>query len=76
MKAILKFDLAEPDERESHMRCIKALDMALAIMYIGKVINRALDTSENGKTINGIDLQTEVNDILLELDINMDSLIS
>ena len=31
MKAILEFDLNEPDDREAHLRATLSLDMALAI---------------------------------------------
>lgn len=31
VKAILEFNLDEPDDALAHMRCIKALDMALVI---------------------------------------------
>ena len=31
MKAILEFDLNEPDDREAHLRAILSLDMAIAI---------------------------------------------
>jgi len=39
MKAILKFDLDEPDDSMDHLRCIKSIDMALVIwefIYNGK----------------------------------------
>jgi hypothetical protein len=31
MKAILSFDLDDHDDREAHMRCIKALDLCLLL---------------------------------------------
>jgi len=34
MKAKLKFDLNDPEERMQHMRCTKALDMAIALWDI------------------------------------------
>ena len=34
MKAILEFDLNDPDDRMAHLRCIKATDMALALFDI------------------------------------------
>lgn len=36
-KAILEFDLNEPDDARAHLRCAKALDMALAISGILKI---------------------------------------
>ena len=34
MKAILEFNLDEPDDIIAHRRCVKALDMALALWTI------------------------------------------
>ena len=34
MKATLEFDLSDPDEKMEHLRCIKSLDMALAMWDI------------------------------------------
>ena len=34
MRAVLKFDLEDVFEREAHLRCCKALDMALALWYL------------------------------------------
>ena len=75
MKAILKFDLNDIDEQDAHYRCIKSLDMALALHRIGAKIGDTLDTSEDGQTINGVKLQQEIDDIFAEYDINLDKLI-
>jgi hypothetical protein len=46
MKAILEFNMDEPEDREEHLRCAKSLDMALSIwdmdqflrqLYRGKI---------------------------------------
>lgn len=34
MKAKFEFDLDDPDEKMEHMRCTKALDMAIALWDI------------------------------------------
>ena len=34
MEAIIKFDLNDPDDSRSHLRCIKALDMACVLWAI------------------------------------------
>lgn len=75
MKAILKFDFSDIDEQEEHFRCIKSLDMALALYQISKTLNDTLDTSEDGQTINGVKLQQEIQDIFADYDINLDKLI-
>jgi hypothetical protein len=46
MKAILEFNMDEPEDREEHLRCTKSLDMALVLwdmdqflrqLYRGKI---------------------------------------
>jgi hypothetical protein len=34
MKAILEFDLNDPDDIRSHMRCVKSQDMALVLWEV------------------------------------------
>ncbi len=34
MRATLKFDLEEPDDRQAHLRCTKALEMSLLLWKI------------------------------------------
>jgi hypothetical protein len=34
VRATLRFDLEDVFEREAHLRCCKALDMALALLYL------------------------------------------
>ena len=75
MKAILKFDLNDIDQQDAHFRCIKSLDMALALFEIIEKINYTLDTSEDGQSINGVKLQQSIQDIFAENDINLDKLI-
>jgi hypothetical protein len=41
-KAYLKFDLTDQDERMEHMRCVKALDMSLALFDIHYDFTRKL----------------------------------
>ena len=71
----MKFDLTDIDEQDSHLRCIKSLDMALALFEIIEKINDTLDTSDDGQTINGVKLQEDIQDIFAENDINLDKLI-
>ncbi len=51
MKAVLKFDLNDEDERMAHFRCVKALDMALAMWEFAGALRGIVDTSEDGKWI-------------------------
>jgi hypothetical protein len=75
MKAILKFDLTDTYEQEKHFRCIKSLEISLALYQIRKTLSDTLDTSEDGQTINGVKLQQEIQDIFVNYDINLDKLI-
>jgi hypothetical protein len=34
MKAILEFDLNDPDDIQAHLRCVKSLDLVLFILKI------------------------------------------
>lgn len=34
MKATLTFNLDDPDDRKAHLRCVKSLDMAIALFEI------------------------------------------
>lgn len=43
MEAILKFDLENPDDRVSHLRCIKATDMAIVLFEITRNLRRQLE---------------------------------
>jgi hypothetical protein len=52
MKAVLKFDLNDEDERMAHFRCVKALDMALAMWEFAGALRGIVDTSEDGKWID------------------------
>lgn len=50
MKAILEFDLNDPDDVMAHKRCVKALDMALALWDIqhGSFRREVYDEMEAG----------------------------
>lgn len=34
MKATLKFNLSDPEQRKAHLRCVKATDMAIVLFDI------------------------------------------
>jgi len=44
-EAILKFDLNDPDDRMSHLRAVKSLDMALALWDIVHNTKKGLEWS-------------------------------
>ena len=43
MKAILEFDMNDPDDRKDHLRCIKALSLAIACEDLGYLWHEAED---------------------------------
>ena len=47
MKANLKFDLDNPEDRVDHMRCVKATDMALMLWDIKQKIRSKLKYSDD-----------------------------
>jgi len=48
-KATLKFDLSDPYEQADHLRCIKSLDLMLALWEISSAKKRIIDLVENKK---------------------------
>jgi hypothetical protein len=66
MTATLTFDLNDQDDRQAHMRCVKASDLALAIWSI--------KTQNLGKTRKQI-LQS-IDRIMDEYNINLEDLVS
>ena len=43
MKAVLKFDLDDPNDIISHKRCVKSLDMACVLFEIQSNLKRSLE---------------------------------
>ena len=52
MKATLQFNLDDEDDRMAHFRCVKSLDMALAMYEFAGSLRGIVDTSEDGKLID------------------------
>jgi len=78
MKAIIEFDLDNPDDEIKHLRCVKATDMAIVLHYITnnlqRNMNRAYDSGSSEKP-EMEDVFKEIDDMLVEYDINISSLI-
>lgn len=75
MRANLLFDLEDADDRMEHLRCIKSLDMALAMWDFAAKLRNIVDTSEDGKYIDEDLVWKAWDDALTEYDINLDKLI-
>ena len=80
MRAILKFDLSDIDDRQEHFRCVKASDMASVLFEFGsncrKTIKREFESkTEEVDVYDGIDKCFEhFYRLLQEHNINIDEL--
>lgn len=81
-KAILKYDISDPDENMDFKRAVKSFDMAMALWDIvqlrNKIENRfeAQDNTNNG-VFDGIDAMAEgIGDILDRYHIVVDELLT
>lgn len=81
MKATLRFDLDDPDDRMAHFRCVKSLDMALVLFEILHNTRKDMYNTIEGKNVTDpyevLDLIMEkIWDDTKERGINMDELIN
>jgi hypothetical protein len=76
MKARLTFDLNEPDEAMAHLRCVKSLDMALAMWTFTGKLRKLVDESEDGKYLDEKYVWEAWQEALDEHDISIDNLIN
>lgn len=79
-EGILKFDLNEPDDRMSHLRAVKSLDLSLAIWDIVHNTKKGLEWSMEGKEIDKYEalemVYEKIYEILDEHNIKIDELIN
>jgi hypothetical protein len=81
MKAKLIFDLSDPDQKMEHLRCVKSLDMALALWQISvnakKQCYRIAEGKEmKGESVDHINLVFEkIYEIMEEHSIDVDDLV-
>lgn len=71
MKATLKFDLSDPEERKEHLRCTSSTIMAIALWEIHHNLRRRLEMLIPDEQIDKV--IEEINDII---DFDVDLLIS
>jgi hypothetical protein len=74
MKATLEFDLNEPDDIKSHLRCVKALDMALALWHI-RMMRKDLEHMEDVNELTTENVMSKIFEILDDHSVNTDELI-
>ena len=75
MKAILEFDLNDPDDTRNHLRCIKATDMALALWHI-RMMRRELEWMEDQKELTTENVMSKIFEFLDDNNVNTDELTS
>jgi len=81
-KAILKYDISDPDENVDFKRAVKSFDMALALWDIIQLRNKIENRFEaqdntNNDVFDGIDAMAEgIGDILDRYHIVVDELLS
>lgn len=69
MKAKIEFDLEDLDDVISHLRCVKAEDMAKALSKIQNI-------SKNNWTFNVSEMQSKIQEVFEEFNINIEDLIN
>ena len=68
MKARLEFDLDNPEEKKEHFRCVKSLDMAIALFEIQMNLKK-----RSGESVDSI--FEEISKIMDENNLNISELI-
>lgn len=76
MEATLRFNLDDPDDNMAHQRCVKALDMALALWDFSGKLRDIVDTSEDGKWIDEDVVWKAWNEIMERYNINLNQIIN
>lgn len=74
MKAILEFNLDDPDDRMNHFRCVKSLDMSITLWNIKTNLRRYLQVSEENEEFYEL-VKESISNILTDEGINLDELI-
>ena len=78
MKATIEFNLDNPEDVSAHKRCVKALDMALALNDILNMFRNKLKYGElTGDEYDTVEkIRDEIREILDSNNISMDELIN
>ena len=75
MKAILEFNLTDPDDNIAHLRCIKSTDMAIALWQI-RMLRKELEWMEDNKELTTENVMSKIFEILDDHNVNTDELTS
>ena len=80
-KAILEFDLNDPDDRTEHLRCTQSLDMACVLFDIQYNLKKAClyeceYLEEGSDPQDGVDMVfSKISELLSERGINIDDIV-
>jgi hypothetical protein len=78
MKAILKFNLDDVDDRQNHLRCVKATDMSLVLWEFMRNSRKSLeDSMKEGEDYYAAIEKTysRMCELLDEFDVSLDKII-
>ena len=73
MKAILEFDLNDPEDRKQHLRCVHSTDMASFIWQLKYNFWRKWKHDETDFNLNNY--RDELSDLMNDYNIDIDNLI-
>lgn len=82
MEAVLKFNLDERDDIEAHLRCVKALDMALVLWDMDQYLRAKMKYGNNDSELSDDaykaleEAREELRDFMSSRGINLDELVS
>ena len=84
MQATLTFDLDNVDDKMAHLRCAKAMDMAIALWEIRANLRKRCERMAELENVNDVDslyagmqiVLNQIGDIFNDNDINVDELIN
>lgn len=80
MKAILEFDLSDHDGKMEHMRCVKALSMAIALWDMEQYLRASIKHAPDSMSSEAYGMLNEVRDKFYEImndnNIDLDELLN
>lgn len=78
MKAVLKFNLNKPDEAVEHLRCIKAVDLAIVLFHIQRNLKKEMvNNLTSDEYIEGVeDTIHRINELIEEKGIVIDDILN
>ena len=76
MKAELKFNLDEHEDRMAHYRCVKALDMACVLFQIGNLRKKCLSNIQEDNSETAINkVFDDISDLMQDYNIDLNEIL-